>query len=324
MLAPDLKDRPPCRLATLRLRRAAAGELGIGGGEPCAVMAIVNLTPDSFSDGGQLVDAESARRRIDALIAAGAALIDLGAESTRPLAELLDAETEWARLAPVLRELSRRPPPVVLSIDTCNPETARRAAEHGVSLLNLTFPQHLLSPPPERRARGLSSTERAALFSRFDGMVLMHSRGTPKTMRELTDYGRDLCKTVATELAQTAAELVGDDPVLSGRLLFDPGLGFAKTPEQSLALLGRTAELRAALGRPLLVGASRKSLLGAATGLPIAERLIPSVAAAVLAAAEGAAMVRVHDVAETVVALKLVRAVASARAQSLPLEEAAS
>ena len=127
-------------------------------------------------------------------------------------------------------------------------------------------------------------------------------------MRDQTDYGDNLCQTVVEELRAIAASLVGDDPVLRRRLIFDPGLGFAKTAEQSIELLSRTAWLQAQLQAPLLIGASRKSMLGAVTGLPVEDRLIPSVVAAALAAQSGAAIVRVHDVAETRAALRLVQA----------------
>ena len=126
-------------------------------------------------------------------------------------------------------------------------------------------------------------------------------------MRQLTDYGPDLCDTVIKELADVVSALT--DPKLRGRVIYDPGLGFAKTPAQSLQLLGQLGRLRAALGGPLLVGASRKSLLGSVTGLPVQELMLPSVVAAVLAAQQGAAIVRVHDVAETRLALQLCHAV---------------
>lgn len=290
----------------------------------CAVMAVLNVTPDSFSDGGQFFDADRARARIDVLIAQGADLIDIGAESTRPGATSLSADEEWRRLAPLFAKLDRLALPVALSIDTRHATSAKRASEHGVALLNLPFPHELL---PSSAARSPGSTGSSAgarpdrealhrLLLQFDAVVVMHSRGTPATMREQTDYGEDLCQTVVDELRTIAALLAGDDPVLRRRLIFDPGLGFAKTAEQSLELLSRTAWLHAQLQAPLLMGASRKSMLGAITGLPVDNRVIPSVVAAAFAAQQGAAIVRVHDVAETRAALQLVRALRQARSAS--------
>jgi dihydropteroate synthase len=281
-------------------------------------MAILNLTPDSFSDGGRYNDAGRAIARAEELIAAGADLVDLGGESTRPGATPLSAQEEWQRVGPVLETLGQRGLRAVLSIDTRHAEVAERAAGAGARLLNLPFPQDL--PRQVGDAKRLS-----ALLARFDACVIMHSRGDPTTMREQTDYGEDLCQTVVDELHRTVATLfmAGESPIsrsmppgfsatlAAGRpqLIFDPGLGFAKTTEQSLALFTRLRWLRRALGGRLLIGASRKSMLGAITGLPIAERLIPSVVAAAFAAGNGADIVRVHDVAETVVALRVASAI---------------
>lgn len=288
-----------------------------------ALMAVLNLTPDSFSDGGLYADAGRAEGRIDELVAAGADVIDLGAESTRPGAESLSVAEEWGRLAPLFRRIERRQLGVALSIDTRHAEVARRAAEHGVALLNLPFPQELLPKPGADAERTRADGKLAQLLKTFDAVVVMHARGTPATMRQLTDYGDNLCQTVVDELRQTAARLTEEDPVLLRRLMFDAGLGFAKTAEQSLELLARTAWLRAALRAPLVVGASRKSMLGAVTGQAVSDRLIPSVVAAAWAAAAGADFVRVHDVAETRAALKLITALQSAATRSIPAVAAA-
>jgi dihydropteroate synthase len=305
---PESAPRSP-----LRLRRGDGSLLELDGSR-CALMAILNLTPDSFSDGGLYADAARALPRARELIAAGADILDIGAESTRPGAELLSVEEEWRRLAPVLEPLAGSRLNVVLSIDTRHAEIARRAAAtggpQGVRLLNLTFPQQLSQPCPE-------------LLELFDGVVVMHSRGTPATMRELTDYGEDLCQTVIDELRQTVASLGGAGasrmslPLsLHERLIFDPGLGFAKTAEQSLLLLGRLRWLKEALGGRLLIGASRKSMLGAITGLPTSDRLVPSTVAAALAAYLGADVVRVHDVAETRAALRVAEALRRATGEA--------
>ncbi|MCS6915247.1 MAG: dihydropteroate synthase [Myxococcales bacterium] len=284
----------------LRLGRGDGSQLTIGDGT-IRLMAILNLTPDSFFDGGRYAGA-AAVRRAEELVAQGADILDVGAESTRPGAPEVPAQEEWRRLAEVLPELRRAALPVVLSVDTRHAEVAERAADEGVCLLNLPFPQDLLG---QRSPAALQ-----ALLRRFDGLVLMHARGTPQTMAGMCHYEGPVAEQVAAELVATCAQLCGGD--LTQRVIFDPGLGFAKDAEQSLALLGRLGWLRARLGRPLLVGASRKSFLGWATGLPVQERLIPSVAAAVLAAWQGAAIVRVHDVVETRAALRLVAAVRQA------------
>lgn len=288
---------------TLRVARTAGDRLAL---RPL-LMGVLNVTPDSFSDGGRYDTADAARARIDALIAGGADVIDIGAESTRPGATPLSADAEWARLAPVVTALAGRSLPVALSIDTRHADVARRAADHEIALLNLPFPEQILE-----EAGDVAACQ--AILRRFEGVIVMHARGNPATMRQHTDYGDNLCQTVVDELRQTATALTGDDPVLCDRLLYDPGLGFAKTAEQSIELLARTAWLSLALPGPLVVGASRKSMLGAVTGLPVDQRLIPSVVAAALAAQAGAAMVRVHDVAETRAALALLMAVRGAAA----------
>ncbi len=304
---------PAVAVPSLILRRGDGGVLGIGPGR-CALMGIVNLTPDSFSDGGRYSQGERAMARIDELIAQGAELIDIGAESTRPGAALLSAEAEWDRLRELFAALARRQLPVVLSLDTRHLAVAERALDAGFRVLNLTFPQHLLAPVQPAADVTLtgarnpqSAAARSAILHGFDGLVVMHARGTPATMRQLTDYAPDLCDTVIKELAAVVSALT--DPTLRKRVIYDPGLGFAKTPDQSLQLLGQLPRLGTALGGPLLVGASRKSLLGSVTGLPVEQRLLPSVVAAALAAERGAAIVRVHDVAATRVALQLCHAV---------------
>lgn len=301
-------------------------------------MGILNLTPDSFSDGGRYTDPHHARARAEEMVLAGADILDLGAESTRPGARLLSADEEWRRLAPVVEPLGEACLGAVLSVDTRHAEVAERAAAAGVRLLNLPFPGHLLAPvdaadgDPGARERRREALQ--PILNAFDGVIFMHARGTPSSMRELTDYGGNLCQTVVDELRQTVASLMMGDaeaphrsmkpattlatlatPVLdrqsppwAQRLIFDPGLGFAKTAEQSAQLLASVRWLRRALGGKLLIGASRKSMLGAITGLPIEERLVPSAVAAALAAYQGADVVRVHDVPETVAALKLTAA----------------
>lgn len=310
--SPSLSSFAP----SLPLRRGDGSTLTLDGSR-CAVMAILNLTPDSFSDGGLYSDPSAALVRAQALIAAGADILDLGAESTRPGAQPIEPEEEWRRLEQVLLPLGKAALPAVLSVDTMHAETARRAAQVGVRMLNLTFPQAFLSEGGD-----------PALLSAFDGIILMHARGNPQSMRELTDYGQDLCQTVVDELREIAASISpamakvpsmvmadSKEAALFSRLIFDPGLGFAKTAAQSLLLLSRLDWLRGALGGRLLIGASRKSMLYTITGLPVRDRLVPSTVAAAFAAYLGADIVRVHDVAETVAALRVAEAVRAARGE---------
>ena len=271
------------------------------------VAGIVNVTPDSFSDGGLFLDPGRAVDHALALEAAGAHLLDLGAESTRPAgraygagAAAVPAEEEWRRLEPVLRRL-RDATRLPLSVDTRKGEVARRALDAGADLVNdvgaLTDP-------------GLADAVAAAGCP----VVLMHSRGDTATMPHEAVYA-DVAAEVRDELAAALAraEAAGID---RERTLVDPGLGFAKTAAHNFALLARLPVL-AELGRPILVGASRKSFLGgAALGLaapreePPAGRLAASLAAAAWASQRGAAVLRVHDVAETVAALAVWRRLA--------------
>lgn len=285
------------------------GQVLVLDGKKTEIMAVLNLTPDSFSDGGKHTDPLAALRHAEQLVSDGATLLDVGAESTRPGARLLSVEEEWLRLAPVVTELARLSLPAVLSIDTRHAEIARRVLDHGFRLLNLAFPQHLFSSDlDDPAAAQLGRAQRQDLLSGFDAVVVMHSRGTPGTMRDLTDYPGDLCQTVESELSFTARMLTDDCHSLSERIVYDPGLGFAKTAAQSLLLLSQTGRLRLRLRRPVLIGASRKSMWGALTGRPASERLIPSVMGAAFASSLGADIVRVHDVAETVQALQTARA----------------
>ena len=304
---------PTAPIAPLSLTRSDGGVLTLDGSR-CVIMGILNLTPDSFSDGGRLTDVTAALRHAERLVAEGAAILDFGAESTRPGARLLSVDEEWQRLRPVVQSLPTLQLPAVLSIDTRHAETARRVHELGFRLLNLAFPQHLFSQAlDDPQAAALDRPARHALLGGFDGIVVMHSRGTPASMRELTDYDGDLCETVEAELSLAARMLTDDSPPLLSRILYDPGLGFAKTAEQSLTLLHSTASLRSGLARPILVGASRKSMWGALTSQPVESRLIPSVMGAAFAASCGADIVRVHDVAETKQALVVARALSIGR-----------
>lgn len=267
-------------------------------------MGIVNVTPDSFSDGGQFLAPMAAWQHAQRLVSQGADLLDIGAESTRPGAIPVSAQEEWGRLEPVLQLLQKDSVRVPLSVDTRHPETARQAVALGVNMLNLPFPQTFLSQTP--------NANRVDLLCAFENVVLMHSRGTPITMQQHTTYPLGVARTVCKELLQWIEPWLAYAPEIAGRLIYDPGIGFAKTAQQSLTLLGQLSLCKNILQGPILVGLSRKSFLEHATGLPTSQRQIPSVVAAVLAAQQGSDFVRVHDVAETKAAFALLSAVTHA------------
>ncbi|MBB5204152.1 dihydropteroate synthase [Inhella inkyongensis] len=269
-------------------------------GQP-RVMGIVNLTPDSFSDGGRLSTEHLALRHAEQLLREGADLLDLGAESSRPGAPPVSADEEWTRLEPLLREALRWGVPV--SLDTCKPAVMARGLDLGVDIINDI--QAMQAP---------GALDLLSAHPRV-GVCLMHMRGQPGTMQQHTQYSnvvQDVRDFLGQRLQALQAAGVGRE-----RVTLDPGLGFAKTPEQNLALSRHLREL-VALGQPVLVGWSRKSTLGWVTGRPVQERLAASVAAALLAAQAGARVLRVHDVAATVDALRLHRAVMAPAGQSVP------
>jgi len=262
------------------------------------VMGIVNVTPDSFSDGGRYLDAGAAVARCHDLLAEGADVLDLGGESTRPGAEAVEPDEQWRRLEPVLTRVLRERPEVVLSVDTRSADVAGRALAAGARIVN--------------DVSALADPAMAAAVAKAGaGLVLMHMRGTPETMQRDTGYADVTAEVAAFLRARTAvAEQAG---VARECVAFDPGIGFAKSAEGSLELLARIPEL-AAIGRPVLVGASRKSFLARLTGDegPPQDRVPASLAAATIATWQGAHVLRVHDVAATVRAVKL--AIAARRA----------
>jgi len=257
------------------------------------LMGIVNVTPDSFSDGGQHDAPPAALVHAQRLLEEGAHILDLGGESTRPGAPAVSAEQEWARLAPVLQEVVRWQVPV--SVDTRRTEVMARALDAGADIINDV--QALQAPG----ALALLAAHGQA------GVCLMHMRADPSTMQQYTDYAGDVVEELRGWLGQRARE-VRDAGVQALRIVLDPGIGFAKTPEQNLLLLQRQAELLS-LGFPLLIGWSRKSTLGLITGRPAMQRQAASVAAALMAAQAGASVLRVHDVAATRDALRVWEAV---------------
>ncbi|HZR10288.1 MAG TPA: dihydropteroate synthase [Myxococcales bacterium] len=295
----DAFEREPLRAAASELsHRAAAVETPPPGSawelprsrlpeKRTLVMGIVNATPDSFSDGG----AYDPLARALQLAEEGADILDVGGESTRPGAAAVDAGEERRRTEPVIRELAKRTR-IPLSIDTRNAAVAAAAIDAGAEIVNdVSGLAH--DPAMGRAAAGAA-------------LCLMHMRGTPADMQSRAIYG-DLLGEVQEELAQALqrarAAGIGEE-----RIALDPGLGFAKTGEHNLVLLRRLREI-AQLGRPVLAGASRKAFLGARTGKRAPDRLFGSIAAAVIAATNGAAVVRVHDVAATREALAVADAV---------------
>ncbi len=251
------------------------------------VMGIVNLTPDSFSDGGRHATVSAALRHCERLVREGADILDLGAESTRPGSVPVPLEEELARLLPVLREALGMG--VAVSIDTYKAPVMHEALALGADIINDVWA--LRQPGAVDAVTAHPSC----------GVCLMHMHGEPATMQAAPMDGEVVPRVRA--FLQAASEQLQARGVARARIAWDPGVGFGKTPQQNFSLLARQGELMAA-GYPLLVGWSRKSSLGQATGLPVDARLVPSVAAAVLAVERGARIVRVHDVAETVAALR--------------------
>jgi dihydropteroate synthase len=244
-------------------------------------MGVVNATPDSFSDGGRFLEADAAVARALALAEEGADLVDVGGESTRPGAALVAASEEIRRVVPVIERLRARGFPLPISVDTSKAAVARAALRAGADLVN--------------DVRALADPELAAAVAEAGvPAVLMHMRGTPGDMASRAVYA-DVVQDVIAELAAAVAraEAAG---VARERTIVDPGIGFAKTAVQNLELLRRLPELRA-LGRPILVGPSRKSFIGRITGAPAAERLPGTLAAVTAAVLAGVEWVRVHDVA---------------------------
>ena len=256
------------------------------------VMGIVNLTPDSFSDGGRWTTAEAALAHAEQLLKDGADILDIGAESSRPGAEPLSDDEEWRRLAPVLTELIRWQVP--LSVDTYRAITMRRALDLGVDIINDIWGL--------RQPGALASVQASRC-----GVCVMHMHGEPQTMQREPMSG-DAVRQVLHFLRQRLQVLQAAG-IAEARICLDPGIGFGKTVEQNFALLREQSQLMA-LGPPILAAWSRKSSLGAVTGLDVQDRLVPSVAAAVLAVERGARIVRVHDVAATVAALQVWRSIA--------------
>ena len=260
------------------------------------VMGILNVTPDSFSDGGRFIGIDAACSQADAMVAAGAAIIDIGGESTRPGAAAVSEAEELDRVIPIIEAL-RGSSDLPISIDTSKPVVMREAVAAGAAMVNDVL---------ALREPGAI----AAVAELGVPVCLMHMQGTPRTMQKHPHYD-DVATEVAVFLEERVAECVAGG-VERAAILIDPGFGFGKSHDHNVQLLANLGQLQK-LELPILVGLSRKSTLGHLTGREVGDRLAASLAAAVIAALQGAQIVRAHDVRETVDALRVVSAVMDTR-----------
>ncbi len=262
------------------------------------LMGIVNVTPDSFSDGGAYLVPDKAVEHALSLACEGADVLDIGGESTRPGSLPVPEDEELARVLPVVRKL-RPQTRVLISVDTTKAAVARAVLDAGADIINDTS---ALRADPEM----------APLVARSGAaVILMHMKGTPRTMQDAPCY-EDLFGEITTFLAERcrAAEAAG---IAADRVIVDPGIGFGKTAEHNLALLGRLDAFQE-LGRPVLVGFSRKAFIGRVLGLPPEDRLEGTIAAAVLSVSRGADILRVHDVGPVARAVRMAEAILGASA----------
>lgn len=275
-------DRLPCGSRFLDLSRPQ-------------VMGILNVTPDSFSDGGRYGQRDAALRHAEAMLQAGATLIDVGGESTRPGARAVSPVEELERVAPIVEAIASELD-VIISVDTSTPAVIRETARLGAGLIN------------DVRSLQRDGAVDAAADSGLP-VCLMHMRGEPSTMQQSPQYPdvvAEVREFLLERLAACAAAGIGAE-----RVILDPGFGFAKTLEHNLSLFKHLQALHA-LGRPLLVGVSRKSMIGKVLGHEVGERLYGSLALAALALSKGAHILRVHDVAQTVDVVRMIAAVEAA------------
>jgi dihydropteroate synthase len=270
--------------------RLQCGDRSLDLGSP-VVMGVLNVTPDSFSDGGRYGTLEFAISRAEEMVRDGVDLIDIGGESTRPGSPSVPVAEELRRVMPAiyaLQEVGR-----ALSIDTCKPEVMREAIIAGADMIN--------------DINGFRAPGAIDAVKNSDcGLCIMHMKGTPQDMQAEPVYG-DVVQEVTAFLRERIDALLAAG-VERERICVDPGLGFGKTVEHNYALLRATSRIEQELGFPVLIGLSRKSMIGAVTGRPVEGRLPGSIAGALAAVAHGAKILRVHDVAETVDALKVWRA----------------
>ena len=260
------------------------------------VMGILNATPDSFSDGGRYTRLDDALRHAQAMVAAGATLIDVGGESTRPGARVVTPDEELERVAPVVEALSRELD-VIISVDTSTPVVISETARLGAGLIN--------DVRSLRREGALQAAAATGL-----PVCLMHMLGEPDDMQDNPQY-ENLVAEVGAFLRERMQQCAAAG-IPSERIILDPGFGFAKRLDHNLSLFKHMQELHS-LGRPLLVGVSRKSMIGGALGRPVGERLYGGLALAAMAMTKGAKILRVHDVAETVDVVRMSAAVEAAQ-----------
>jgi len=261
--------------------------------EKVVVMGVLNLTPDSFYDGGRYTREAQALRRVEEMIGEGADIIDVGGESVRPGAEPISLDEELSRVMPVIEKV-RRLFSIIISIDTYKAEVARQAIEKGAEMVNDI--SGLRFDPDLRK-----------IVAGYDvSLILMHIKGTPKNMQNNPRY-HSLMEEIISYLRKSIklAEESGVDPA---RIIVDPGIGFGKTTAHNLEILRRLEELKS-LGKPILVGLSRKSFIGNVLGLPQEERLEGGLAATCMAVSGGARIVRTHDVKPTRRAVDMVQAI---------------
>ncbi|MDF1779852.1 MAG: dihydropteroate synthase [Alcanivoracaceae bacterium] len=252
------------------------------------VMGVLNVTPDSFSDGGRFTERDAALRQVQKMLADGAAIIDVGGESTRPGAAVVSAQQELDRVIPVVEQISARFD-TIISLDTSTPEVMRAGAAAGAGLIN------------DVRALGRDGAVQAAKDVGLP-VCLMHMQGRPSTMQSAPSYQHVVDEVLAFLVERIDACV--DAGIAREALLIDPGFGFGKTDQHNLALLAQLENF-AALGLPVLAGLSRKSMIGRLLDRPVEDRLIGSVALALMAIERGAKVLRVHDVKETMDAVRL-------------------
>ena len=259
------------------------------------LMGILNVTPDSFSDGGHFLDARLALEHARGMLRAGATIIDVGGESTRPGAAAVDFRQQCARVIPIIQALVGEDQALV-SVDTSAPEVMRVAVQAGAVLIN--------------DVRALQSPGALECVAELDAAVcLMHMQGSPKNMQDRPHYQNVVSEVI--HFLQQRIVVCEQAGIARSRLIVDPGFGFGKTLAHNLALFQALPQIKQACGVPLLVGVSRKSMLGAITGANVEKRLYANVASTALAVQAGADIIRVHDVAPNLQALQCVRALCS-------------
>ncbi|MCG8612141.1 MAG: dihydropteroate synthase [Pseudomonadales bacterium] len=256
------------------------------------VMGVLNVTPDSFSDGGRFTQGDVALKQAERMVSEGASIIDIGGESTRPGAKPVSAQEEIDRVMPIVERVNGELD-VAISVDTSSPELMALAISAGVDLIN------------DVRALTSSGAIESVLFADVS-VCLMHMQGTPGTMQSSPAY--DSVTEDVFRFLEARTQACIEAGIECARIILDPGFGFGKKLEHNLSLLANLGDF-SVLNQPILIGVSRKSMFGDLLGRPVDERLIGSVVAAALAVERGAAIIRVHDVGETLDALKVVTAV---------------